>query len=658
MALVTPIRNLLIANRGEIARRIMRTAHEMGIHTVAVYAEGDVDAPFVKEADEAIALCGCSASDTYLNISKLIGACQQAGADAVHPGYGFLSETRSFAESVTDAGLKWVGPNPEVIGLMGDKLSAKQIMQDAGVPTLPAIELTEGVDVAEAAQSIGYPILIKASAGGGGRGMRVVEDEAALALAVDSAKREAASSFSDDTVFVEKWLDTARHIEIQILGDTHGNLVHCFERECSIQRRHQKVIEEAPSAALTESLRAKMGEAAVSAARRLGYSSAGTVEFLVSGEEFWFLEVNARLQVEHTVTEEVIGVDLVREQIRIAEGEKLSFDQGDIYLDGHAIEARLYAEDPETDFLPSPGPIVVWEPSLSVTARFDSGVEAGDVIGTEFDPMIAKVIVHAPTRREAALKLARTLETTRIHGLKTNRDFLVNTLRRPEFLAAETTTDFIERVNPAPSRLLDRPEMIDAAVAVVIEGQARNRSEAKVLRSIPSGWRNSTMPMEAIEFEIGSCEIHLEYRRQHDGFFHFAVDEKELSVAVHDCGDGIVDIELNGRRMKFRVDRSDLTWFVHTPRGGVDITEKPRLPQQDTKEVSGGLIAPMPAAVRKVIVKVGDVVCRRDQLLVLEAMKMEHSITAPMDGVVAAVHVQAGDQVKNGEMLITLDERE
>ena len=338
---ITPITRLLIANRGEIARRIIRTAHDMGISTVAIYADGDAQAPFVKEADSAVALNGRTTAETYLDVDKVLAACQRSGADAIHPGYGFLSENAAFAQAVIDAGIKWLGPTPEVIGLMGDKLSAKRLMDEAGVPTLPGIEISGDTDIVAAANEIGYPVLVKASAGGGGRGMRVVEQEADLLAAVEGAKREAGSSFGDDTVFLEKWLAVSRHVEIQILGDTHGNLVHCYERECSIQRRHQKIIEEAPSPAVNDAIRSRMGDAAIAAAKKLGYSSAGTVEFLLSGDDFYFLEVNARLQVEHPITEEIIGKDLVREQIRVAEGETLSFSQSDISINGHAIEARL-----------------------------------------------------------------------------------------------------------------------------------------------------------------------------------------------------------------------------------------------------------------------------------------------------------------------------
>ena len=485
---ITPIHRLLVANRGEIARRIQRTAHQMGISTVAVYADGDADAPFVHEADSAFALGGRSATETYLRIDKLLAACQRSGADAVHPGYGFLSENAEFAEAVIQAGLIWVGPPPEAIRQIGDKLSAKRLMQRLGVPTLQAHALHPAADEAgtlAAAAGIGYPVLIKASAGGGGRGMRVVEQPEDLIAAIASARREATASFGNGTVFIERWLAQSRHVEIQLLGDRHGTLLHLFERECSIQRRHQKIIEEAPSTAVDADLRAQLGQAALTAARAIGYHSTGTAEFLLSGREFFFLEVNTRLQVEHPVTEMITGLDLVREQIRIAEGEPLGYGQADLRINGHAIEARLCAEDPSRQFLPSPGRVDVWQPALGDGLRFDSGVESGSVIGVEFDPMIAKVIAHAPTRREAAAKLARALQATRLQGLQHNRDFLVATLRTPAFLAGDTCTDFIERVQPAAQRQPSEAELQAAAIACALWSRAQRRSVAKVQGGIP-----------------------------------------------------------------------------------------------------------------------------------------------------------------------------
>jgi propionyl-CoA carboxylase alpha chain len=658
MADVTPIKKILVANRGEIARRIMRTAHDMGISTVAIFADGDARAPFVADADTAISLEGRTSAETYLDVDKVINACKRSGADAVHPGYGFLSENEGFAQAIIDAGIKWIGPSPKVIGLMGDKLSAKNLMQEAGVPTLPAIKITAELDITKSASEIGYPVLVKASAGGGGRGMRVVEKESDLESAVEGAKREAANAFGDDTVFLEKWLDVSRHVEIQILGDTHGNLVHCFERECSIQRRHQKIIEEAPSPAVTDAIRAKMGDAAIAAAKKLGYASAGTVEFLLSGEEFWFLEVNARLQVEHPVTEEIIGKDLVREQIRVAEGEKLSFTQEDLSINGHAIEARLYAENPEKNFLPSPGPVIAWEPSTIGNARFDSGVETGSEITTDFDPMIAKVTVHAPTRREAASRLARVLETTRIQGLTTNRDFLVNTLRTEAFIAGDTTTDFIDRVNPARTIEISETKIAEAAIAVAIEAQARRRARAKVNKAIMSGWRNSTMPEEQVAFELSGEAIKLSYRTKRGGAFAFKTGDRELDVNVLEAGQGSVEMDIDGQRSNYSMSNINNRWLIHCNSHDLELIEMPRYPISDSDDFGGGLIAPMPGSILATEVQPGDNVKKGDVLVILEAMKMEHRITAPRDGIVNNVHISVGDQVEIEQLLVTLEEEE
>ena len=657
-ATIQPIRRLLIANRGEIARRVIRTAHEMGIATAAVYADGDVGAPFVREADTALALNGTTSAQTYLDAAKVLDACRRVGADAVHPGYGFLSENAAFAQAVIDAGIRWVGPSPDAIGQMGDKLAAKRVIQEANVPTLPAIELKAGEDIQAAAERIGYPVLVKASAGGGGRGMRVVESPAELEAAVVGARREAGAAFGDDTLFLERWVTSARHVEIQILGDQHGNVVHLFERECSIQRRHQKIIEEAPSPAVDAALRQRMGAAAVSAAKRIGYASAGTVEFLLDGDDFWFLEVNTRLQVEHPVTEEITGLDLVREQLRIAEGEPLGYVQEDLVINGHAIEARLYAEDPERNFLPSPGTVELWRPAPGDLARFDSGVETGSAVSVEFDPMIAKVITHARTRREAAARLARALEQTTLQGLRNNRDFLVATLRTPAFIAGDTTTDFIDRIDPPRQRSLDAQTLADAMIAATMAGQAAQRATAKVLgRGFRSGWRNSVMPPERTSFKVGDDEIAVGYRSQRDGTFKVEVgDDEPRSVALFGHGEGGVDLEIDGRRLQLSTVRRQDRWLIHGTDFDVDLIELPRLPVPGLLEVKGGLTAPMPGNVLATQVKEGDAVREGQLLLILEAMKMQHRITAPFEGSVKELHVREGDQVDNGALLVLLEE--
>ena len=663
------ITRLLVANRGEIARRIFRSARDMGIATVAVYADGDADAPFVAEADVGVALEGRSSAETYLDMEKVLAAAARTGADAVHPGYGFLSENANFARAVTGAGLVWVGPSSDAIGAMGDKLSAKRLMREANVPTLEAVELADGADLAAAAAEVGFPALVKAAAGGGGRGMRVVESEEELAAAVEGARREAEAAFGDGTVFLERWLASSRHVEIQLLGDLHGNLVHCFERECSIQRRHQKIIEEAPSPVLSDDLRARMGAAAVAAGKAIGYSSAGTVEFLVeqpadgaTPTDFWFLEVNTRLQVEHPVTEEITGLDLVREQLRMAQGELLGFGQEDLAIRGHAIEARLYAEDPANDFLPQTGRVQFWQPAMAMKARFDSGIETGSDVGIEFDPMLAKVIVGAATRREAALRLARVLETTRVQGIRTNRDFLVATLRSPEFLSGDTTTDFIDRVAPQTERSPDAAELVSAGIAAAMAAQHDRRQVARIHPTIVSGWRNTVMPYERVEFApAGGDTLRIEYRIQRDGGFdtHATCGDAEPSrhtVALRRRTTDGVELVIDGRRLRATVTQDGDRWLVHGPEGDVELRELPRFPVAGLEAVAGGLTAPMPGKVISTHAAVGDPVESGQLLLVLEAMKMEHRVTAPEAGTVSEFRVAEGEQVGNGELLVVIDE--
>ena len=652
--MVNHIKRLLIVNRGEIARRIMRSAHNMGISTVAVYADGDIAEPFVKEADQAVSLEGSSSLDTYLNHDKVLAAAKRTAADAIHPGYGFLSENKTFAAAVIEAGMIWVGPSPNAISQMGDKLSSKKLMTEAGVPTLPSIEVVRGSNAAKLAMEIGYPLLVKASAGGGGKGMRVVLNETELLDAVESARREADASFGDDTIFLERWLASSRHVEIQVFGDNHGRVVHCFERECSIQRRHQKIIEEAPSPAVTAELRQRMGNAAVAAAKAIDYTSAGTVEFLLDGEDFWFLEMNTRLQVEHPVTEEITGLDLVREQLRIAQGEKLSFDQSDISIDGHAIEARVYGEDPGRDFLPTSGRLLLFERSNVANARYDTGVENGSTIGIDFDPMLAKVIVHAPTREEAALRLARVLETTRIKGLTTNRDFLVSVLRTQAFLDGDTTTDFIERFDPPRNWSPSRIDLIEACIAAAMVAQGDRRAKAKVLTNLPSGWRNSEMPPEVVEYLFEGEKVFLQYQSQRDGSFDVVVDDFELSVVIKHRVGKEISLEIQGRLVPFTVVTESDRWFIHGPMGHLEFSEAPRFPDPDSSDLGGGLSAPMPGTVVATYVSKGDSVTEGQILMILEGMKMEHRIEAPYSGSIEEIYVCEGDQVSNDEMLVVI----
>jgi propionyl-CoA carboxylase alpha chain len=656
---MTPITRLLVANRGEIARRIFRTCRQMGIGTAAVYAEPDRDAPYAREADLAVALGGSSPAETYLAIDRLIAAARRAGADAIHPGYGFLAENAAFARAVLDAGLTWVGPSPESIAAMGDKLQAKRLVAQAGVPTLPTQEL-DGLApgaLPRAAAAVGLPVLVKAAGGGGGRGMRIVRDGLALSEAVAAARREAGAAFGNDHVFLERYLEAPRHVEVQILGDRHGNLVHLFERECSIQRRHQKIVEEAPSPALEPGLRARMTAAALAAGRAIGYTNAGTVEFLLDTRgDFYFLEVNTRIQVEHPVTEAVTGVDLVREQILIAQGARLSVRQEDVELRGHAIEARVYAEDPSNGFLPTGGRLLDWRPPLDVDVRVDSGVESGTEIALAFDPMIAKLIARAPTRREAALRLAGALERLVAPGVVTNREFLVNVLRHPAFLAGDTTTDFIERHRPALRREPDDRQLREAALAAALAGQAARRAEASVLRTVPSGWRNNPSSFQEDRYRFGGRAVTVGYRLDRGGALLCMLDGAPARARIFAAAVPAIDLEIDGVRRAFRVTSGPAgAVFVQDAHGELRLQELPRFPESETAEVAGGYSAPMPGRVLDIRVSSGDGVAKGQVLLTMEAMKMELQVTAAIDGVVSEVRASPGQQVNAGQVLVVIE---
>ncbi len=641
--MTAPFDTVLVANRGEIARRVFRTARAMGYRCVAVYVDADAGAPFVADADEAVRL------DTgYLDGAAVIAAARATGAGAIHPGYGFLSENAGFAADVLSAGLVWVGPTPEVIAAMGDKLAAKKAAVAAGVPTLPSS------DDPTVGDAVGYPLLVKAAAGGGGKGMRVVESAAELAEAVAGAQREALSGFGDDRVFLERYVRRARHVEIQILGDEHGNLLHLGERECSIQRRHQKIVEESPSPVVDDALRTAMGDAALALAGALGYRSAGTVEFLVDDDtrEFFFLEVNTRLQVEHPITEEVTGIDLVREQLRVAAGEPLDRTQADVSFTGHAIEVRLYAEDPAAGFLPATGTVAAFTPAAEPAVRWDSGVEAGSVVGVSFDPMLAKVIAHAPSRREAAGRLALALTRLHLGGPTTNRDFLAAVLRHPAFLDGDTTTDFIERHAPAAQLVLDDDALRRVAAAAALWVQGRNRAEARVLRSVPTGWRNARLPDSSVRFRHRDDDVEIRYRTRRDGGFTV----RDLGEArVHAWSTESIDVELAGHRARYAVTVDGDRLHVQTPRGTVELVVVPRFVPPGAAGVEGGFVAPMPGVVLDVRCAVGDRVTAGQTLVLLEAMKMEHHVRAPYAGVVGEVRVAVGQQVENGAVLLVVE---
>ncbi|RGC70906.1 Acetyl-/propionyl-coenzyme A carboxylase alpha chain [Micromonospora sp. MW-13] len=652
------ITRLLVANRGEIARRVLATCRMLGVETVAVHSDADADAPFVAEADQAVRLPGSTPAETYLRIEAILDAARKSGADAVHPGYGFLAENAEFAAAVTDAGLTWVGPPAKAIAAMGDKMAAKALLADAGVPMLPT--WTDADEITD------FPVLVKASAGGGGRGMRIVSDAAGLAEAVASARREAAGAFGDGTVFVERYVERGRHVEVQVFGDVHGTVLAFGERDCSIQRRHQKIVEEAP-AVLPDGVRERLHAAAVAAARAVGYVGAGTVEFLLAPDgEFYFLEMNTRLQVEHPVTEAVTGLDLVRLQLLVAEGEPLPL-AATPPVTGHAIEVRLCAEDPAEGFRPAtgtlhrfavPGVAGMFAPTRGL--RLDSGVVDGSTVGVHYDSMLAKLVAWAPTRAEAARLLAGALARAELHGVTTSRDLLVRVLRSPEFAAAEVDTGFLDRHDEVFAPLLPPDGVPLAALAAALASAAARRSAATVLAGLPSGWRNVPAFPQVARYAGPGGEIDVRYRLDRTGALaDWATDPAtRRTVALVGAAPDRVVLDVDGVRRAFRVHRVGSAVFVDGPDGAASLAELPRFPLPGAELAAGSLLAPLPGAVARVHVEVGQRVAAGDLLLTLEAMKLEHPVLAPTDGVVAELPVPAGGQVDTGTVLAVVSPEE
>ncbi len=668
------LNKLLVANRGEIALRVMRTARKMGLATVAVYSDADASAPHVKFADEAVRIGPAPSVQSYLRADALLQAAKLTGADCLHPGYGFLSENPDFAQAVLSAGLTFVGPKPAAIRAMGLKREAKALVGARGVPLVPGFD---GGDQSTAlleakALEIGLPVIFKPSAGGGGKGMKIARKPEDLREAIESGRREAQGAFGDPTLIIERYLDQPRHLEIQLLGDEHGNLVHLFERECSIQRRHQKVVEETPSMALTPESRAQMGAAAVEVAKAIGYTNAGTVEFIMDREgRFYFSEMNTRLQVEHRVTELVVGVDLVELQLRIARGEPLPFKQEDLKQHGHAVQVRLYAEDPANGFLPSVGPVhdfhvhegggLFSHPTSAPQGALivDSGVESGGEVSMHYDPMAAKVIAWGEDRDDATRRMVRALEGLSVQGVTTNRAFLTRLLRHPDYLAGRLHTGFIdEKMGDALAEPLNPERTHLCAVAATLAQHLARREKDDYLPNVLSGFRNNR---SADQFAEYTNETRVEYRAlppapSASGVRgRFLVNGAPWLVVSWDAPALTLESP-EGLRQRVRVVAADGKLFVHSRLGDEVLVEKPRFPAAADASVKGGFMAPMPGKVVKVFVKDGEVVKAGQTLLVLEAMKMEQATRSPADGVVKQVLVREGDQVTAGQILVVMNE--
>jgi 3-methylcrotonyl-CoA carboxylase alpha subunit len=659
-------KKILIANRGEIACRVAATARRMAIKTVAVYSDADASAKHVGFCDESVHIGGSAPKDSYLRWEKIIEAARATGAEAIHPGYGFLSENEEFAQACANAGLVFIGPPASAIKAMGLKAESKQLMEKAGVPLVPGYH---GADQDPAllqreADRIGYPVLIKASAGGGGKGMRAVEKSADFAAALASCQREAINSFGNDTVLVEKYAQRPRHIEIQVFGDMHGNCVYLFERDCSVQRRHQKVLEEAPAPGLSESMRRQMGEAAVAAARAVNYVGAGTVEFIVEQRadgsmNFFFMEMNTRLQVEHPVTEAITGLDLVEWQLRVASGEKLPLAQDQLKINGHAIEARICAENPDNNFLPTTGTLHVYDKPVCTafergTVRIDDGVRQGDTISPFYDSMVAKLIVHGQTREEALARMDEALAQTRIVGLSTNVQFLRYVVRSPSFAEAKLDTALIPREEAALFKQEPVGLQMAAASAIAQTLLDEQASEGRDPFSRRDGWQTHGVTQRPFEFDFKGDPAKATLTYGHDGALQLAVGGVSGPLVFAKSAQGI-DMQFAGQRLTATVYSQGEVDHVFTARGATQITAIDLLAHAGESHTEGGrLTAPMPGKILSFSVKAGDKVTKGQPLAVMEAMKMEHTIAAPADGVVDELMYAPGDQVTEGSELLKI----
>jgi acetyl-CoA carboxylase biotin carboxylase subunit len=651
-----PFKKILIGNRGEIALRVMRTCRVMGISTVAVYSDADVRSPHVQFADEAVQIGPAPSRHSYLNIERIIEAVKRTGAEAVHPGYGFLSENADFAEACETAGITFIGPTADVIRKMGSKNAARGIMAKAGVPIVPGCDGAEQSPRAlcEQAQAI-VPVLIKASAGGGGKGMRVVRDTSALQDSIEAARREAEMAFGDGTLLIEKYIDNARHVEVQIIGDNHGTLIHLFDRDCSIQRRHQKIIEETPSPALNAEVRGRICEAAVAAGRAIGYTNAGTVEFILAPSgEFYFIEVNTRLQVEHPVTEMTTGLDLVKLQIEIAEGRPLTLAQEDAKQTGHAIEARLYAEDPANHFLPAIGTIQEWAVPSSVEGlRIDAGVDRGTEVGIHYDPLLAKLIAHGADRETALRRLIYALKNLVAQGVQTNREFLIRALDYREFQHGQYHTGFIdEHLSELIANNAGEDLLFATIVALYLHKQWQ--SEASVLPHLPLNYRNNRFRDPSVKLLVGDDMFEISWRLITDERFVVSCGDWQAGVQLVSFERGNIRVAIDGLQRAFRIAEAGDQLFVHSQSASRVVTRPSRYPRTHAASEHESAFAPMPGQVLKILVDVGQKVSAGDPLVILEAMKMEQTLRASSEGLVEAVLVKQGDVVAPGDTLVKI----
>ncbi|MEL6251840.1 MAG: acetyl-CoA carboxylase biotin carboxylase subunit [Bacteroidota bacterium] len=653
------INSILIANRGEIASRVIRTCKKLGIRSIAVFSDADRNMPFVKEADIAVHIGASSPSRSYLDQDKIIATAKRIAADAIHPGYGFLSENASFARRCEEEDFIFIGPNPKAIEAMGSKSQAKEIMQKFDVPVVPGYQgEDQSVErLTKAAKEVGFPLLLKATAGGGGKGMRIVHEESEIEAAIAAAKRESQSAFGDDELIVEKYIASGRHIEFQIFGDKHGNAIHVLERECSIQRRYQKVVEESPSPIMDEELRIKMGTAAVNAAKALDYDNAGTVEFIYDDKsgDFYFLEVNTRLQVEHPVTEEITGLDLVQMQIESASGKELSIKQENVQGKGYALELRLYAEDAAKGFLPVTGKILKFDYPDVQGLRVESAIESGSEISIFYDPMIAKLIVWDESREGAHRKMQYVLKNMRCQGMTTNQDFLLALLENQDFIEGKYDTHFIaQQLNYNPNRAKTNGALHQSIMAACLAGWAERENKRVLLASVPSGWRNNFNDYQQEKYVWGEEVIELKYRYL-DNAFTVLIGEESYNLQFLGKSEDQLQLEIDGLQQSFSVISKGNKHYIHNEQfGNIELELQDRFPRKESAKEAGGYEAPMPSQIIKILVEVGQKIKSGDPLMIISSMKMENTIEAVEDGSVEEIFTTEGANVEAGFLLLKI----